>query len=139
MQCYEVHGLSGSGALQTVFASRSAQRSRPFTTRCCNPRVRRTYSIARKALFLMGMEDAAGSMFGPASMVIPTVKDTSDLRSKGAPGKAAAVAYLAKYPDPYAMQLLEWALDDGNQFVRMEAAQKPGGIRRNSSRACSPA
>jgi HEAT repeat protein len=79
-----------------------------------------------EGLFLMGTEDAAGSMFGPASMVIPAVKDTTDLRAKGAPGKAAAVAYLAKYPDPYAVQLLEWALDDGNQFVRLEAAKALG-------------
>ncbi len=79
-----------------------------------------------EGLFLMGSEDAAGSMFGPASMVIPAVKDTTDLKSKGAPGKAAAVAYLAKYPDPYAVQLLEWALDDGNQFVRLEAAKALG-------------
>jgi len=79
-----------------------------------------------EGLFLMGTEDAAGSMFGPASMVIPAVKDTADLKGKGAPGKAAAVAYLAKYPDPYAVQLLEWALDDDNQFVRLEAAKALG-------------
>jgi HEAT repeat protein len=84
-----------------------------------------------EGLFLMGTEDAAGSMFGPASMIIPAVQDTADLKSKGAPGKAAAVAYLAKYPDPYAVQLLEWALDDGNQFVRLEAA-KALGDRGNS-------
>jgi HEAT repeat protein len=79
-----------------------------------------------EGLFLMGTEDAAGSMFGPASMVIPAVKDTADLKSKGAPGRAAAVAYLAKYPDRYAVQLLEWALDDDNQFVRLEAAKALG-------------
>jgi HEAT repeat protein len=79
-----------------------------------------------EGLFLMGTEDAAGSMSGPASMVIPAVKDTADLKAKGVPGKAAAVAYLAKYPDPYAVQLLEWALDDDNQFVRLEAARALG-------------
>ena len=79
-----------------------------------------------EGLFLMGTEDAAGAMFGPASMVIPAIKDTSDLRSKGTPGRAAAVAYLAKYPDPYAVQLLEWALEDDNQFVRLEAAKGLG-------------
>jgi hypothetical protein len=36
------------------------------------------------------------------------------------------VAYLAKYPDVYAVQLLEWALDDDNQFVRLEAAKALG-------------
>jgi HEAT repeat protein len=78
------------------------------------------------AIFLMGGEDAVGAMFGPAGMVVPAVKDTTDLKSKGAPGKAAAVAYLAKYPDPYAVQLLEWALKDDNQFVRLEAAKALG-------------
>jgi HEAT repeat protein len=79
-----------------------------------------------EGLFLMGSEDAMGAMFGPASMVIPAIKDTTDLKGKGAPGKAAAVAYLAKYPDPYAVQLLEWALIDDNQFVRLEAARALG-------------
>lgn len=82
-------------------------------------------------LFLMGAEDATGAMFGPASMVIPAVRDTNDLRSKGAPGRAAAAAYIAKYPDAYAIQLLEWALGDDNQFVRLEAA-KGLGQRGNS-------
>ncbi len=77
-------------------------------------------------LLLMGTQDAAGAMFGPASMVIPAIKDTTDLKAKGAPGRAAAVAYIAKYPDPYAVQLLEWALNDDNQFVRLEAARSLG-------------
>lgn len=85
-----------------------------------------------EGLILMGTEDAAGAMFGPASMVIPAIKDTTDLKSKGTPGRAAAVAYLAKYPDAYAIQLLEWALDDDNQFVRLEAA-KGLGERGNSA------
>jgi len=79
-----------------------------------------------EGLFLMGSEDAAGAMFGPASMVIPAIKDTTALKSKGAPGRAAAVAYIAKYPDDYAVQLLEWALEDDNQFVRLEAAKGLG-------------
>lgn len=79
-----------------------------------------------EGLFLMGTQDAVGAMFGPASMVIPAIRDTTDLKGKGAPGKAAAVAYLAKYPDPYAIQLLEWAVDDDNQFVRLEAAKALG-------------
>jgi HEAT repeat protein len=77
-------------------------------------------------LVLMGSQDATGAMFGPVSLVIPAVKDTADLRSKGAPGRAAAAAYLAKYPDEYAVQLLEWALGDDNQFVRLEAAKGLG-------------
>jgi HEAT repeat protein len=84
-----------------------------------------------EGLFLMGAEDATGAMFGPVSMVFPAIKDTADLKSKGAPGRAAAVAYLAKYPDEYAVQLLEWALKDDNQFVCLEA-EKALGERGNA-------
>jgi len=77
-------------------------------------------------LILMGAQDATGAMFGPASLVIPVVKDTIDLKGKGAPGRAAAAAYLARDPDPYAVSLLEWALNDDNQFVRLEAARGLG-------------
>jgi HEAT repeat protein len=79
-----------------------------------------------EGLFLMGSEDAVGAMFGPASMAIPAIKDTTDLQGKGAPGRAAAVAYLARYPDAYAVDLLEWALKDDNRFVRLEAAKDLG-------------
>jgi HEAT repeat protein len=82
-------------------------------------------------LVLMGAQDATGAMFGPASLAIPAIKDTLELRSKGAPGRAAAAAYLARDPDPYAITLLEWALSDENQFVRLEAA-KGLGQRGNS-------
>lgn len=79
-----------------------------------------------EGLMLMGVQDATGAMFGPVSMVIPAILDTADLKSKGAPGRAAATAYLAKDPDPYAITLLEWALTDDNQFVRLEAAKGLG-------------
>ena len=42
------------------------------------------------------------------------------------PGRAAAAAYLAKDPDPYAVTLLEWALGDDSSFVRVEAAKGLG-------------
>jgi HEAT repeat protein len=77
-------------------------------------------------LALMGAQDATGAMFGPVSFVIPAVKDAVDLKGKGAPGRAAAAAYLVKDPDPYAIALLEWALGDDNQFVRFEAARGLG-------------
>ncbi|HXE61930.1 MAG TPA: HEAT repeat domain-containing protein [Bryobacteraceae bacterium] len=79
-----------------------------------------------EGLLLMGSQDAVGAMFGPASMVIPAIRDTTALQGKGTPGRAAAVAYLAKYPDPYAVNLLEWALKDDNQFIRLEAAKDLG-------------
>jgi HEAT repeat protein len=65
-------------------------------------------------------------MFGPASMGITAVKDTADLKGIGTPGRAAAAVYLAKDPDPYAIPLLEWALGDDNEFVRLEAAKALG-------------
>jgi len=82
-------------------------------------------------LVLMGAQDATGAMFGPASIAIPAIKDTLDLKGKGAPGRASAAAYLARDPDPYAIALLEWALADDNEFVRLEAA-KGLGQRGNS-------
>jgi HEAT repeat protein len=82
-------------------------------------------------LVFMGAGDATGAMFGPAGMVFPAMKDTVDLKGKGAPGRAAAAAYLAKDPEPYAITLLEWALGDDNEFVRLEAA-KGLGQRGNS-------
>jgi len=47
-------------------------------------------------------------------------------RAKGAPGRAAAAAYIARDPDPYAVKLLEWALSDENGIVRLEAAKGLG-------------
>ena len=77
-------------------------------------------------LVLMGAEDGIGSLFGPAGMAVTAVQDISDLHGKGAPGRAAAAAYLAKDSDPYAVTLLEWALTDDNSFVRVEAAKGLG-------------
>ncbi len=77
-------------------------------------------------LILMGAQDATGAMFGPAAMGFTATKDALDLKGNGAPGRAAATAYLVKDPDPYAVTLLEWALTDDNQFVRAEAAKGLG-------------
>lgn len=79
-----------------------------------------------EGLVIMGAKDATSAMFPPAGMVIPVAKDTLDLKSKGAPGRAAAAAYLALDPDPYAITLLEWALNDDSAMVRMEAARDLG-------------
>src|SRR5438874_961594 len=70
-----------------------------------------------EGLILMGVEDATGTFFGPAAMAIPAGKSFIDLKGKGAPGRAAAAAYLAKDQDPYAVALLEWALVDGGHLV----------------------
>ncbi len=84
-----------------------------------------------EGMILMGAEDAAGTMFGPAGMALTAVTDAAHLRSKGAPARAAAAAYLAKDPDPYAVTLLEWALNDESRMVRIEAA-KGLGLRGNA-------
>jgi HEAT repeat protein len=84
-----------------------------------------------EGLMLMGAEDAAGTMFGPAGMAITAISDAAHLRSKGSPARAAAAAYLAKDKDPYAVTLLEWALADDSRMVRIEAA-KGVGLRGNA-------
>jgi HEAT repeat protein len=83
-------------------------------------------------LILMGAEDAAGTMFGPAGMALTAVQDAARLNGKGSPGRAAAAAYLAKDPDPYAVTLLEWALGDDSRMVRIEAARALG-LRGNAA------
>lgn len=79
-----------------------------------------------QSLALMGAQDAAGAMFGPVAVVIPVARETMKLRSKGGPGRASATAYIAKDPDPYAVSLLEWALKDDEELVRLEAAKGLG-------------
>jgi HEAT repeat protein len=79
-----------------------------------------------EGLLLMGAQDAAGTMFGPGAMAITAFKDTARLSGKSAPARAAAAAYLAKDPDPYAITMLEWALQDDSKMVRMEAAKALG-------------
>lgn len=77
-----------------------------------------------EGLLLMGGEDAAGAMFGPAGMGIAAVKDAFKLR--GVSGRAAAAQALAKDPEPYAVTLLEWALTDDSWEVRASAAKALG-------------
>jgi len=79
-----------------------------------------------QGLLLMGAADAAGTMFAPSGMGIVAAQDAIALRGKGAPGRMAAAAYMAKDPDPYAVTLLEWALGDDNHLVRVEAAKGLG-------------
>jgi HEAT repeat protein len=79
-----------------------------------------------QGMVLMGAEDAAGTMFGPAGMGLTAITEVAHLRSKGSPARAAAAAYIAKDPDPYALTLLEWALADDSRWVRIEAAKGVG-------------
>lgn len=79
-----------------------------------------------QGLLLMGAADATGAMFAPAGMGIMAAQEAVGLRGKGAPGRAAAAAYVAKEPGEYAVTLLEWALADDSHLVRIEAAKGLG-------------
>jgi len=81
-------------------------------------------------LALMGAKEATGQFLGPASMGI-TVGQMA-LKDGGAPGRIAAVAALAKDPDPYVVTLLEWALADKSWAVRA-AVVKALGERGNQN------
>jgi HEAT repeat protein len=84
-----------------------------------------------QGLLLMGAEDAAGTMFGPAGMAMTAITEAAHMKSKGAPARAAAAAYLAKNAGPNSLALLEWALADDSRMVRIEAA-KGVGLRGNA-------
>jgi HEAT repeat protein len=82
---------------------------------------------------LMGTEGATGALFGPASIGITAIKEAVQ-DTKGdtsAPGRAESAAVLAQDQDPYALTLLEWALQDHNWAVRLAVA-KALGQRGNS-------
>jgi len=76
-----------------------------------------------EGMVLMGADAAAGTFFAPAGMGLTAIEQTAGLRSKGSPGRAAAAAYLEKDPEPYAVTLLEWALEDDSKMVRVAAAK----------------
>lgn len=76
-----------------------------------------------EGMILMGAGAAAGTMFAPAGMGLHALEQTAGLRQKGSPARAAAAAYLEKDPDPYAVTLLEWALEDDSKMVRFQAAK----------------
>jgi HEAT repeat protein len=81
-------------------------------------------------LAVMGVEEAAGSLLGPASMGITAAKEA--LKDSGSSGRVLAAKYLAQDPDPYALSVLEWALNDKNWAVRAAVA-KALGQRGNSA------
>jgi HEAT repeat protein len=81
-------------------------------------------------LALMGVKEATGQFLGPASIGI-TIGQMA-LKDSGAAGRTAAVAALAKDPDPYVVTLLEWALADKSWAVRA-AVVKALGERGNQN------
>jgi HEAT repeat protein len=76
-----------------------------------------------EGMVLMGADAAAGTIFAPAGMGLNALQQTAGLVSKGSPGRAAAASYLEKDPEPYAVTLLEWALEDDSKLVRVAAAK----------------
>ncbi len=96
----------------------------------------RMQSAGRKAkkklqpgsLALMGIKEATGVMFGPASFGITAVQEAikEGKKDSGAPGRAVAAEILGKDSDPYALTLLEWALGDESWAVRAAVAKALG-------------
>ena len=83
-----------------------------------------------KILALMGVQEAAGALLGPASMGIMVAKEA--LQDSGSSGRVLASRYLSEDPDPYALTLLEWALADKNWAVRAAVARALG-LRGNAA------
>lgn len=81
-------------------------------------------------LALMGVKEATGQFLGPASMGIGIGQMA--MKDGGAAGRTAAVAAIAKDPDPEVVSLLEWALGDKSWAVRA-AAVRALGERGNRS------
>lgn len=77
---------------------------------------------------LMGAEGATGEFFAPASIGITAIKEAMvNLKGDaGAPGRAESATLLAQDHDPYALMLLEWALQDRNWAVRLSVAKAVG-------------
>ena len=84
------------------------------------------------SLALMGVKEATGAMFGPASYGITAVQEIikEGKKDSGTPGRAVAAEILGKDSDPYALTLLEWALADDSWAVRV-AVSKALGERGN--------
>jgi len=76
------------------------------------------------SLAMMGAQEAAGALLGPASMGITVAKDA--LQDSGSPSRVLAAKSLGEDPDPYALTLLEWALNDKSWAVRAAVAQALG-------------
>ena len=74
---------------------------------------------------LMGVKEATGVLFGPASIgIVVAEKAIKGGKSDDAiSARTIAVASLADHPDNYTRILLEWALTDNEMTVRAAAAK----------------
>ena len=79
-------------------------------------------------LALMGVKEASGAFFGPASIGITAMQEAlKDTKTdSGASGRSVAAELLSKDKDPYALTLLEWATGDSNWAVRLSVAKGLG-------------
>jgi HEAT repeat protein len=81
-------------------------------------------------LALMGVNEAAGDLLGPASMGITAaeeaIKNVEGSKKEALPGRSIAASALAEHPDDQTRSLLEWALVDKNSTVRASAAKGLG-------------
>ncbi|HXE13756.1 MAG TPA: HEAT repeat domain-containing protein [Bryobacteraceae bacterium] len=74
-----------------------------------------------RALAIIGVNQAVGSFFGPAGMLLSMAE--KNLKDKGAPGRALAASALAGDRSTAARQALESALQDSNSSVRGSACR----------------
>jgi HEAT repeat protein len=84
--------------------------------------------LAPGQLTLMGVKDATGAVFGPASLGISAIEEAIKTAKKdtGAGGRSVAAEVLGSDSDAYALTLLEWALGDDNWGVRVSVAKALG-------------
>jgi HEAT repeat protein len=85
-------------------------------------------------LALMGVREATGQLFGPASIGVVLIQKS--LKEGGGAGKVAAVTTLAQDPGTDAVGILEYALQDKHWTVRAAAARALGD-RGNTSTIAS--
>ncbi len=85
------------------------------------------HKLTPPQLALMGVKEVAG-ILGPASIGVDAIQEAMKETKKdsGTPGRALAAGVLATDSDPYALTLLEWALDDKSWAVRVAVAKALG-------------
>ena len=85
------------------------------------------HKLSPGQLGLMGVSEIAGFL-GPGSMAVDAVREAmkESKKDSGTPGRALAAGVLATDSDPYALTLLEWALEDKSWAVRVAVAKALG-------------
>lgn len=84
-----------------------------------------------KQLAILGMNQAVGSFFGPAGMVLSLAEQ--NLKDKGAPGRALAAGALGTDRSVVAKKALESALQDSSSIVRGAACHSLAVLGYRSS------